>query len=157
MSEPELLWLAGGAAEHTHILEVGSWLGRSTRALADNTQGVVCAVDTWQGEGIVERELVTANLFDQFERNMQGARVIPMRMSSLEAAKLCASKQYTFDMIFLDGDHSYESVKADIAAWRPLCNGLLCGHDYGKADFPGVTQAVDEIRGRLQVGSIWAI
>jgi hypothetical protein len=49
MSEREVAWLAHMAAQHHRIVELGSWKGRSTRALGDNTPGTVWAVDTWAG------------------------------------------------------------------------------------------------------------
>lgn len=49
----------------------------------------------------------------------------------------------SLDFVFIDADHSYEAVKADIAAWTPKIKklGLLAGHDY---EWPGVEQAVNE-------------
>lgn len=36
------------------------------------------------------------------------------------------------DWVYLDADHSYGAVKADIAAWKPLIRpgGILAGHDF---------------------------
>jgi len=56
------------------------------------------------------------------------------------------------DLVFVDGDHSYEGAKADIEAWYPhvKVGGLIVVHDYFTKDqaegplFPGVKQAVDE-------------
>lgn len=47
--------------------------------------------------------------------------------------------------VFIDGDHRYESVKADIDAWKPvvMSGGILAGHDYTH-EFPGVVKAVAE-------------
>lgn len=45
--------------------------------------------------------------------------------------------------LFIDGDHSYESVKQDINNYYPKISdgGYLAFHDYGRF---GVTKAVDE-------------
>jgi len=50
-----------------------------------------------------------------------------------------------FDLVFIDGDHSYEATRADIKAWFPKVKfrGLLAGHDYFHWE-PGVVKAVDE-------------
>jgi hypothetical protein len=51
-----------------------------------------------------------------------------------------------FDLVFIDGDHSYEQTKKDIAAWwdKVADGGYLGGHDYRDDKNYGVIQAVDE-------------
>ena len=50
------------------------------------------------------------------------------------------------DAVYIDADHSYESVKQDLALslQKVVKNGFIMGHDYEKNEFPGVVQAVDE-------------
>ena len=175
MLEPELAWLAEQASTRKKIAEIGSWKGRSTRALVDNQPfgGVLYAIDTWGGTpsptateaevALYKRELdgkPSAWLFNQFTDNLAGMSVTAVPLRSLDAAHWLAF--HRFDMIFLDAAHDYESVKSDILAWRPLLvdGGLLCGHDYHdyKGRFPGVDRAVNELISNvhaLGVGSIW--
>lgn len=49
------------------------------------------------------------------------------------------------DFVYIDGNHSYESVKKDIALYYPLVknNGLIGGHDYAPF-YETVMKAVDE-------------
>jgi hypothetical protein len=65
---------------------------------------------------------------------------------SLEAARQIAD--HSLDFAFIDADHSYAAVAADIAAWQPKLKpgGWLCGHDYHGIDGIewGVKRAVDE-------------
>ena len=68
-----------------------------------------------------------------------------IRKASTEAAN--DFEDGSLDFVFIDADHTYEAVKADIAAWKPKVKkgGVLCGHDYENTDFPawGVKKAVD--------------
>lgn len=66
-----------------------------------------------------------------------------MVMNSLEAANMI--RWTSLDLVFIDGNHSYESVKADIDAWEPKLQskGILAGHDYNRGHC-GVMKAVDE-------------
>ncbi|MBU3591454.1 class I SAM-dependent methyltransferase [Polynucleobacter sp. 78F-HAINBA] len=54
----------------------------------------------------------------------------------------------SFDLVYIDGDHTYEGVVKDLAAWYPKVKkgGIICGDDIG---WPGVKKAVDEFFIRL--------
>ena len=51
--------------------------------------------------------------------------------STQEFAKLAKSKNLQIDMLFIDADHSYESVKKDFESFFPLVkdNGIILMHD----------------------------
>lgn len=172
MTHDELAWLATEASRATvkRIVEIGSWMGRSTRAFADNIQpgGVVYAVDTWNGSpehrAAGMDKLPEDWVYDQFRANMKDRpNVVPLRKPSIEAVKdivpIAGWNGDGLDLVFIDGDHSYESVKQDIASWRPFLRpgAVLCGHDYGHLEYTGVKQAVDELvpGAKLGAGSIW--
>ena len=64
------------------------------------------------------------------------------------------------DMVFIDGNHGYEHVTADIAAWVPKCRKIVSGHDY-TTRWPDVVRAVNEhctkhnIVLRVAPGNVW--
>lgn len=156
MAYEELEYLARAASKSGVIVEVGSWKGRSTCALAANAVGWVTAVDTWLGseeqgvscDGIMEEFLANTGRYSNVEL---------CRLESLQAAEKFKREGRMFDLIFLDARHDYDSIYADIVAWRPLLreNGILCGHDYHFA-WPGVIRAVDRLIPQFRViYSIW--
>lgn len=164
MTVSELQWLAEHAKPCKFIAEIGSWQGRSTRAMAENCpNGRVFAVDTFDGTGSDEsiNRLIGKPkewLFDQFRMNMLGlGNVNALKLPSLEAVKQIPDSM-KFDLIFIDADHSYDAVKADIEAWKPKLSehGLLCGHDHS---WPGVATAVAELlpEAKRAVGDIWYV
>jgi hypothetical protein len=82
-------------------------------------------------------------------RLMQTVRQFTPRLTFVEKSSLEAAawlEDASLDFVFIDADHSYEAVKADIAAWWPKLKpgGFLTGHDYDSEKFPGVVRAVDE-------------
>jgi len=85
-----------------------------------------------------------------FTRNMEPhkSRYTLMRDYSTNAARLV--EDHSLDFVFIDGNHAYEYIVADIKAWLPKIKlgGLLSGHDYkvkGHNRSFGVTRAVNEI------------
>ena len=73
-------------------------------------------------------------------------------MQSVEASKRYADA--SLDFCFIDANHEYGAVAADIDAWRPKVKpgGIIAGHDYCEWPGFGVIQAVTE---RFQRVEIW--
>lgn len=63
--------------------------------------------------------------------------------TSKEASKKV--KDNSLDIIFIDANHSYKSIKEDIKLWYPKVRkgGMLCGHSY-RIRWLGVMKAVTE-------------
>jgi predicted O-methyltransferase YrrM len=166
MSHTELAWLAEQASKRSQVVEIGSYLGRSTRALADNSCGRVYAIDTWRNADVHPYMRVPPFMLGEdwcwnaFLRNVGDLipdRLEVRRRQSAQAALEFAGEGRTFDLIFIDGAHDYQSVKEDIQAWRPLLKdgGLLCGHDF-IAKHMGVVEAVrEEVKEFEVMDTIW--
>ena len=165
MNPIELEWLAERASHCGLVVEIGSLRGRSARAMADNMtgDGVLFCVDHFHGsEEHGDAFSKDDTLYHTFNANMRdhldSGRVLVWRLPSVEAAALMRDYAGKLDMVFIDASHDYDSVMADIAAWRPLLRpgGLLSGHDYGH---PPIERAIETVfGGRLPTvpgGSIW--
>jgi len=116
MSNRELEWLANRASESFSILEIGSYKGRSTRALCDNTKGLVEIVDSFHGKyysNDFKSIIFEADdaLFDQFLKNIMDLNNIVIWKQPFRTF-LSDNKKY--DFIFIDGDHHFNEVKHDI-------------------------------------------
>ena len=161
MAPNELEWLAEKAQGRKFVAEVGCWMGRSSKALAEHCDGRVLCVDTWKG--CAELDHLTPDgapdnwMYTNWLYYTQGSKnVIACHMPSLHAAERLLRygmwigdefiKMPAFDMVFIDGLHDYENVKADILAWMPCVvdGGILCGHDF---HHPPVRQAYRELFG----------
>lgn len=158
MTPVELYWLRDTAATVESVVEVGCLHGRSAYALLEGCPGPVYCVDPWtddDGNDAYQSFLSSCGHFPNLRAQ---------RTTSTEAARIFALDPVeTVDMVFLDGDHEYESVLVDIATWLPLTRRILCGHDYANADdgYPGVRRAVTEVFGdrayRPDGTSIWVV
>jgi len=109
------------------LIEIGSHLGESARIFSEYFKTIVC-VDPWPDEAV----------FDLF-MSRKPKNVVALRTTSIVAAGLVQGA----DVVYIDGEHSYENVKQDILLWRDKCT-TLCGHDYNLTGWPGVVQAVNE-------------
>lgn len=149
MSPAELAWLQRTAATMLSVAEVGCLHGRSSTALLEGCPGPVYCIDPW--DDAADRS------YASFLGNCgQYPNLRPVRERSPAAVALVPPD---IDMVFLDGDHTYEAVKTDLAVWLPKTRRLICGHDYNHPGFPGVKRAVDEIFGTAvqpAVGDGWA-
>lgn len=155
--DAEMLWLAEQGARFAAVAEVGTWLGRSAAALASACKGQVWTVDHFRGspsERLTNhREATERDLHAEAEANLAPfGNVTILKMDSLAAAG--TFRDGSLDMVFLDGDHDLDAVRADLRAWQPKVRHLLCGHDQ---NWLGVKQALNEegVQYNLGPGSIW--
>ena len=130
------------------IVEIGSWKGKSTICLGMGSQAgkriSVFAVDPHIGSPghRVDGPVWT---FDEFQKNVSRAGVdsvvIPIVETSEDAAK---NFHEPVEFIFIDGDHSFESVKKDFEAWFPkvIEGGIIAFHDTVK--YPDPRRFVEE-------------
>ena len=134
------------------VVEIGSYLGASTRYIAKllPDQGIIYAVDHWLGNEEWQNQPnyqdIQKLFYQKFLSNVihEGLyyKIVPMKMTSLEAAKIIKVKP---DLVFLDGAHDYQSVYEDLTAWYPhvVGHGVLCGDDYNWGQSKPVKRAVD--------------
>ena len=73
-----------------------------------------------------------------------GDRIKIIRKYTLDAANDLADSSY--DFIFIDSTHTYDSLRKDILAYLPKIkeSGMVCGHDYVSA-FNGIIKCVEEL------------
>ena len=138
VTDEELEWLMNRAKSMNSVVEIGCFAGRSTYGLR-SVCPVIYTVDNFS-EGQNE------NTFGQFEKNVleEFPDVHLLKMDSVDAAK--KFKEKSVDMVFIDGNHQYGSIKQDIEIWLPISRKLICGHDYNKS-YKDVVRAVDETFG----------
>ena len=158
----ELTWLARQASSKKFIVEVGCFQGATAAAMADNTDGLVYCVDDFKGVGLPKEFLAEIEkdpewLYKIFHSNAANSKnITTLRMTSLDAAAEFSSCRFQPDMVFIDADHCYEAVSADIKAWMPLISkgGIISGHD---RQWDGVAQAINELIPGYKVGTgaIW--
>jgi len=92
------------------------------------------------------------DVVDEFRRTLKPTAL--MRMHSTTAARYIADG--SLDIVYIDAEHNYDNVKADIIAWIPKVRlgGILCGHDYDPTgNFTGLIQAVHEMLGGISLTS----
>ena len=171
-----LFRLAMGLEEGANILEIGSYKGASTSALAHAAllkKHIVYCIDPW-ADYEKQPDFINNPQFDpfsgekvilEFKRNtaFAGRSIRPLHGYSSDFAELIPTS--FFKMIFIDGAHDYSSVCADIllALSKLKPGGVLCGHDYhSRGD--GVVSAVNELlftaptimrKGLMPDTSIW--
>ncbi len=151
-------WLT--SCGYSRVAEIGVAAGVFSYHVLNNWTGGYTMIDPWshQSDGYVDVSNFTD---DEHEQNYQRAlgvarhfapRVQVLRSYSVEAAKTFPDS--FFDVVYLDGNHSYEALLEDLHAWMPKVRsgGAMAGHDYLDGVLPqgifGVKRAVQEFFGR---------
>jgi hypothetical protein len=134
------------------IIEVGTWLGASAIHMAKICRELglattIYCVDTWLGAeefwttlaATSERDLRQRHGYPQvyfdFLANVVEHKcqdmIVPVPNTSFIGHLILLHQKVTAQLIYIDGSHAYEDVKADILAYRKLLapGGVMFGDD----------------------------
>jgi predicted O-methyltransferase YrrM len=135
------------ATGRLNIAEIGSYVGASAccfgAAGRDLNSGKIICIDTWNNNAMSEGNRDT---WAEFQRNTQAykSHIIPIRGFSTAVVQEVRRQAPKLDLLFIDGDHSYEGVKADWEAYKSFLQSgsIVIFHDSGWAE--GVKRVIQE-------------
>ena len=152
--------LYSGLPDGAATVEIGCFRGKSLACVADiiiEKDVAVLAVDPFDiadNPDYIEPgvEAKKSGMYEDFISTLDLCgiqnQIVVMTKLSVDVASHLQEK---YNLVFIDGDHSYSAVCDDIKAWSPLIEegGILCGHDWDEkgASWPGVHKAVVELLG----------
>jgi len=145
-----LIELARNAAPGTAIVEIGTFRGRSTTALALGSmlgpRNRVFAIDPHEEfTGVFGGHFGPedqAALYRNIVRTGIGDLVAVVSRPSMATARSWTDKN--IGLLWIDGDHRYEAVSTDYDAWSGfvVAGGTVAFHD---CSAPGVARLIDEL------------
>ncbi len=141
--------LAAALSDRTRVVvELGAWLGMSTRYILDRAPGAtVISVNHWEGSpehrvGTLYQSMLPT-LYETFLSQCWDYRdrLIPLRMTTLEGLQVVAQAGIQPDLIYIDAEHSYRAVTAELELASELFpHARLVGDDF---DWRGVREAAE--------------
>jgi hypothetical protein len=147
------------------VVELGSWLGKSTRFIADKAPGAtIIAIDTWAGSkehhAMPDCAPLLPVLYETFLKNCweYRQRMIPVRATSAHGLEILYHQAIVPDLIYVDASHEYPDVLGDVQRAIAFFNSsILCGDDW---KWDGVRKAVTQTvkAGRMKAwakGNVW--
>jgi hypothetical protein len=147
--------------EGATIIEIGVFQGEFAEVLSDTNPKHLYLVDCWESQGTCSGD-VDGNNMKHFSSGIDLWNSVKEKFAfypnisihrQYSSEFLKSIEDLSVDVIYIDGDHSYEGVKADLANAFPKIKkgGWIMGHDYEmnmkKANNVynfGVKRAVDE-------------
>jgi predicted O-methyltransferase YrrM len=135
--------LARGLPEKNPVIvEIGSWVGKSSvvlgKGVRQKTAPALYCIDPFNAESDAESQLpnvaarMRAPLRTVFERNIRRAGVAStIRILQGMSFEFADKIQVPIDLLFIDGNHSYDSALRDYLDWAPLVRrgGIIAFHD----------------------------
>lgn len=153
---------ANDAGANGAAVEIGAYSGEGTLVLAKYFKTVL-AVDPWLNgydiADVASQQCPMKFVLAKFHENTKDLGNVSYSQSkSLDALEFVADG--SLDLVYVDGDHRYEAVVADLKGWEPKLRqgGIMAGHDWS---FPAVQKAMGEIYPNAKIqtfqGDSWAL
>lgn len=121
-------------------VEIGVFKGQFSKHILDNWSGTLYMIDPWRElEDYIDssNHKNHPNAYLEAMQSIKGYedRAFMIRALSNQAVDLFEDE--SLDFIYIDGNHTYDSVKEDMELWFPKLKkgGLFAGHDYLRMDW----------------------
>ena len=142
----EILYQYVGKIKKGLIVEIGSYAGRSTKLMAlASPESEVIAIDSYVSLFPPDNSINFNEIEKTFQASTKGLKVSLIKGDSRQVGR---TWNKPIDFLYVDGDHSYETVKTDINLFvsRVKPGHYIVFDDYENT-MPGygVKQAVDEL------------
>ena len=131
------------------MVEVGSYAGESAVIFAESGRfASITCVDPWDDRQYAPAPATPfAAVEAAFDERTRAFPIITkVRACSVDAAE--RFEDASLDLVYIDAQHDYANVLADIHAWRPKVRpgGYVTGHDFGPpCSCRGVRNAVRRV------------
>lgn len=145
ISEKRKLFELASKLKSGYAVEIGSFIGASACFISAGLceESKLLCIDTWENDAMSEGK---RNTKDEFDHNTQyfQEKIIKIQGYSTEVKEEVLAITNKLDLLFIDGDHSYEGCKADWDLYIDMVKsgGCVIFHDSGWAE--GVQRVIEE-------------
>lgn len=155
---------AAAVPANRHIVEIGAHLGRTTGFLAlgasEGNSAPVTTIDPWETRPLdswpddypdahVIADYSAPDTHKRFLEHLARARIANVDVRKAFAVDVAADWKHPVGLLWHDGPHSYDEVRADLEAWEPHVSrgGVVMLHDAGNPEFGVYDAAVEVLSG----------
>jgi hypothetical protein len=124
-------------------VELGTFKGEFSKTLLSLWPGNLFMIDVWRELDSSEYDDQSNHLFhqDSYLQAMKNTSEFSERAHMIRCRGNIARDLFeneSLDFVYIDANHTYESVSDDILTWYPKVRsgGILAGHDYLKLEYP---------------------
>lgn len=132
--------------DNSVLVELGTWKGASACIMsAAKEKSKIFTIDNFRADVYYDRRGIEIEQEIKKTRdNLKELGNITLLMGNNTDCATWWNKELVINLLFIDSDHRYESVKLDIKDWLPFVieGGFVLFHDYESHE--GVLPAVDE-------------
>lgn len=132
-------------------IEIGVFAGGHAKAILENSDlNLLVGIDPYKiykpGMPKIDTQEDFDCLYTLVKKRLDPKRYIHLREESDKAIYHPLFQNNQFDFVFIDGYHSYNQLKKDLANYSQLIRhgGVIACHDYHHPNFPDLTKAIDE-------------
>lgn len=149
--------------DNATFVEIGAWKGKSAMFMAEKIKSSkknirFYTIDIFEYTKEYDEQNIGKSFYEETLKNLKPLEIYTQVLKGTSESFSYQFENESIDFLFIDGDHTYESVKNDIFLWFPKIKkgGIISGHDYTEPC--GVKKAVDEFFSVATIiGTSWAL